>query len=79
VSYCDGVEMSADLSEVAAIATRAHAGQKDKLGEPYIGHPVRVARRVSSLGEGAMMAALLHDVLEDGHLGPGVAGSRCAT
>jgi (p)ppGpp synthase/HD superfamily hydrolase len=47
------------------MATAAHAGQVDLAGEPYIGHPRRVADRVSHLGEREVMAALLHDVLED--------------
>lgn len=45
------------------IATRAHAGQTDKAGRPYIDHPRRVAARVNDLREQA--AAWLHDVIED--------------
>ncbi|MDR3068023.1 MAG: HD domain-containing protein [Cellulomonas sp.] len=49
------------------IATRAHAGQRDKAGHPYLGHPARVADRVAASGgdERAVAAAWLHDVLED--------------
>jgi (p)ppGpp synthase/HD superfamily hydrolase len=55
------------LERADRIATRAHRGQSDKAGAPYIGHPLRVARRVADRG-GAVehqAAALLHDVLED--------------
>ena len=50
-------------------ATQAHDGQRRKFDdEPYIVHPFRVARRVATT-EGAttdmVVAALLHDVLED--------------
>jgi hypothetical protein len=45
------------------IATRAHAGQVDKAGRPYIAHPQRVAARVEDLQAEAV--AWLHDVLED--------------
>ena len=45
------------------IATRAHAGQTDKAGRPYIDHPRRVAARLVDLQEQA--AAWLHDVIED--------------
>lgn len=57
-----------DVVEVAReIATRAHAGQFDKSGHPYLGHPERVAARTASAGgdERAVAAAWLHDVLED--------------
>lgn len=46
-----------------AIARRAHAGQADKAGVPYIGHPAWVAARMQ--GRDAKAAAWLHDVLED--------------
>lgn len=50
-----------------AIARRAHAGQADKSGVDYIGHPERVAAGVRTHGgdDGAVAAAWLHDVLED--------------
>lgn len=55
----------ADLVIVArAIATIAHAGQTDKTGAPYIGHPERVAARVADNRHDEAVA-WLHDVLED--------------
>ncbi|MGL4760964.1 MAG: HD domain-containing protein [Sarcina sp.] len=50
------------------LAERLHAGQTRRSGEPYIIHPVRVANGLISLGiadESMVIAALLHDVLED--------------
>jgi RelA/SpoT family (p)ppGpp synthetase len=45
----------------------AHAGQKRRSGEPYITHPVAVAQELADmhLDEQAVIAALLHDVVED--------------
>jgi (p)ppGpp synthase/HD superfamily hydrolase len=52
------------LLEVAIqIAVQAHAGQKEKNGQPYILHPLRVMGRVQS--EAEKIVALLHDVIED--------------
>ncbi|GAB3410341.1 hypothetical protein GCM10027515_30560 [Schumannella luteola] len=49
-----------------AIARQAHAGQTDKLGEPYIAHPTRVAARFDPIAQSTEhVAALLHDVIED--------------
>lgn len=45
------------------IASRAHEGQRDKAGNDYILHPLRVAERCRS--PKAKIAALLHDTLED--------------
>jgi len=57
------------IDTARAIATRAHAGQVDKTGHPYITHPTRVSERVATLfpeaPAGVVAAALLHDVLED--------------
>lgn len=48
-------------------AAKAHASQQRKSGEPYIVHPLAVARIVAGLGldEVAVSAALLHDAVED--------------
>ena len=49
------------------IATRAHEGQVDKAGRPYIEHPRRVAARVEQVDgpAAAVCVAWLHDVVED--------------
>lgn len=44
------------------VAVHAHAGQRDKAGEPYIRHCQRVADAVQ--GDKAKTVAFLHDVLE---------------
>jgi RelA/SpoT family (p)ppGpp synthetase len=45
----------------------AHQGQTRKTGEPYITHPVAVARELANmhLDAQAISAAILHDVVED--------------
>jgi len=48
-------------------AEKAHATQFRKSGEPYITHPLAVAKILADLGIGAttIAAALLHDTVED--------------
>ncbi len=49
-------------------ALKAHGGEKRKSGEPYILHPIAVARIVTKeigMGTKSIVAALLHDVVED--------------
>lgn len=48
-------------------AAKAHEGQQRYSGEPYISHPVAVATLLAELKLDAqtLMAALLHDVIED--------------
>ena len=53
----------ATFEDAVAIAAQAHKGQKDKAGSPYLLHPLRMMLRMNS--EAAMMAAVLHDVVED--------------
>ncbi|QDX93723.1 HD domain-containing protein [Brevibacillus laterosporus] len=49
--------------EAVLLATKAHANQQDKGGQPYILHPLRVMMYMSS--DEARAVAVLHDVLED--------------
>lgn len=51
------------LNKAIEIANRAHIGQVDKAGEPYILHPLRVMLRQN--GEVERICAVLHDVIED--------------
>jgi hypothetical protein len=53
----------ATLERAIEIAAQAHAGMKDKQGEPYILHPIRVMLGVDA-GD-AQIVAVLHDVIED--------------
>ncbi|MFD4370414.1 HD domain-containing protein [Streptomyces sp. NPDC058486] len=53
------------LAEVDALADRAHAGQVDKIGVPYVEHVRAVAAGLAPLGAELAMAGLLHDVVED--------------
>jgi 3-dehydroquinate dehydratase len=60
-----GMSQTNDLVERAkALAYRAHAGQVDKAGRPYIEHVARVAAAVSEDPD-TEAVAWLHDVLED--------------
>jgi len=49
------------------LGARAHQGQSRVSGEPYISHPVAVARILSEMRMDAdsIIAAILHDVIED--------------
>ena len=76
-----------DLGRVRAafeVADRAHLGQRRKAGTPYVTHCVAAAQICAEMGldEDSVVAALLHDCLEDTTLthediarqfGPGVA------
>jgi (p)ppGpp synthase/HD superfamily hydrolase len=55
--------MTATLEDAIGLAVYAHRGQRDKSGEPYILHVLRVMLRQEA--ETARIAAVLHDVLED--------------
>jgi (p)ppGpp synthase/HD superfamily hydrolase len=53
----------ATLERAIELAAKAHAGQVDKAGQPYILHPLRLMLAVRTPHE--RMAAVLHDVVED--------------
>lgn len=67
--------MSGLVERAKELAHRAHAGQVDKAGRPYIEHVARVAAAVSDDPE-AEAVAWLHDVLEDGDAGHGKAAMQ---
>lgn len=56
------------ITKAFNMAKEAHKGARRRSGEPYIMHPLAVARIVSKemgLGSTSISAALLHDVVED--------------
>ena len=55
--------MKTSLEKALEVAIKAHSGQKDKAGAPYILHPIRVMMTQES--NDARIIALLHDVVED--------------
>jgi GTP diphosphokinase / guanosine-3',5'-bis(diphosphate) 3'-diphosphatase len=52
------------------LAAAAHSDQSRSSGEKYINHPLSVARIVAGMGmdEETVVAALIHDVVEDTHV-----------
>lgn len=59
-----------DLRQVLQFATDAHQGQERAGGEPYIGHPIRVAQTIAKYKQShnidaLIAAAYLHDTIED--------------
>lgn len=66
------------LAAARELAARAHAGQTRQDGGPYIEHPLRVAALLSEIGarEELLVAALLHDAVEDSELSVGDVAER---
>jgi len=64
------INPSSAIQNALAFSQQAHQNQFRKSGEPYIVHPVLVASIVANItGDEAMViAALLHDVIEDTHI-----------
>ena len=70
---CELLDNYLKPSEVKAIyhaylfSAEAHDGQERLTGEPYIYHPLAVARIMADmhLDDQSIMAAILHDVIED--------------
>lgn len=54
------------LQLAIAIAAKAHEGQVDKAGNPYLDHPLFVMENVNSLEQ--KIVAVLHDAVEDSEL-----------
>jgi GTP pyrophosphokinase len=60
----------AQIESALAFSRAAHLGQLRQSGEPYVTHPIAVARILTPLhlDAQAITAALLHDVAEDTHV-----------
>ena len=65
-SYLSKVQLDL-LKQAYVVARDAHDGQMRSSGDPYITHPVAVALNLAKmhLDHETLMAALLHDVIED--------------
>jgi GTP pyrophosphokinase/guanosine-3',5'-bis(diphosphate) 3'-pyrophosphohydrolase len=65
-SYMEPVQVAL-VREACYFAAEAHAGQRRKSGEPYIFHPLAVARVLADVrfDHETIMGAVLHDVIED--------------
>lgn len=65
-SYLSKVQIDL-LKQAYLVAREAHEGQMRSSGDPYITHPVAVAINLAqmNLDHETLMAALLHDVIED--------------
>jgi GTP pyrophosphokinase len=62
--------ISEDVKQALNYATQAHSKQTRSGGEPYIGHPVRVANTIKQYKQShnidaIIAAAYLHDTIED--------------
>lgn len=55
--------MDVQLEKCIEFAKKAHFGQKDKGGNDYIDHPMRLMENVETTEQ--KITAILHDVLED--------------
>ena len=67
---CTDPEELEVIQKAFEFANEAHKGVRRRSGEPYILHPIAVAKIVVSnigLGYKSIVAALLHDVVEDTH------------
>lgn len=55
--------MNPSLEDAIRLAVEAHHGQVDKVGQPYILHPLRVMFRLET--EVERIVGVLHDLIED--------------
>ena len=58
--------MTNNLKHAIDIAVECHSGQKDRAGEPYIQHPMRMMMKMKTTEE--KIVAVLHDVVEDSEM-----------
>ena len=75
--YLPAAEVDA-VDAAYAYADQAHAGQRRLTGHPYISHPLAVAAILAQMrmDHETLMAALLHDVIEDTAVAKATLGKR---
>lgn len=66
ISYNPRADIAA-IDKAYEYSSRAHAGQMRKSGDPYLIHPVEVAKIITQLkmDTASVVAAILHDTIED--------------
>ena len=68
ISHRLSAEDMVRIERAYLLAAEAHSEQRRKSGEPYIMHPIAVARIIAEeleLGANPIIASFLHDVVED--------------
>ncbi|TNF90605.1 MAG: HD domain-containing protein, partial [Gammaproteobacteria bacterium] len=65
-TYLESVQVE-EVYKAYLVGAEAHEGQRRVSGEPYISHPVAVARILAEMrmDSNSIIAAILHDVIED--------------
>ena len=63
----NSIEITAQIEKAVSFCIEAHKNQHRKSGEPYVVHPILVAAITAhySNDEAMVLAALLHDIVED--------------
>ena len=66
VEHHPGTDVDA-IRAAYAVAAEAHSGQTRRTGDPYVVHPLAVAQILATYGldTATIVAAILHDVIED--------------
>jgi len=66
VEHHPGTDVDA-IRQAYAVAVEAHSGQIRRTGDPYVVHPLAVAQILATYGldTATIVAAILHDVVED--------------
>lgn len=70
-THCKSAQDEQLINKAFRMANEAHKGMRRKSGEPFIMHPLAVARIVSEeigMGVTSTISAILHDVVEDTEL-----------
>lgn len=76
-TYLDKEQVE-EVYQAYLLAAKAHKGQRRRTGDPYIAHPVAVARILADmrLDMQSIIAAILHDVIEDTSIDKSSVASR---